>query len=104
MPVAQSEAWLARTETAVTVDAALVVFHTAVLSYLAPESRDDFIEKVTALQCAWISNEAPDVLGFTPDELPPPPGGGSARFLLCLDGRPRAWTGPHGQSLDWINS
>jgi hypothetical protein len=31
---------------------------------------------------------------------PPPPARGL--FLLMRDGVPLAWTGPHGQSIDWF--
>jgi hypothetical protein len=32
----------------------------------------------------------------------PDDGGPEARFVLALDEVPLAFTGPHGQSLDWI--
>jgi hypothetical protein len=40
--------------------ATLVVFHSAVLSYVSPSRRRDFAEAVTALDAIWLSNEAPE--------------------------------------------
>ena len=83
-------------------DATLVVFHTAVLSYVTPEvdrrhladlllSRSDVI---------WLCNESPFILPqrLTGAGQPPRPG----LFLMSRNGAPKAWTGPHGQSIDWI--
>ncbi len=82
-------------------DATLVIFHTAVLSYLAAqEGRDVFADLVRKIGDVWISNEA---LGVFPEidrqvSSAPKPG----RFLLSVDGVPKAWTGPHGQSISWF--
>jgi hypothetical protein len=83
--------------------ATLVVFHTAVLAYVASRiARDRFAEAVGRTKTIWISNEAPSVFPSFAESAPPAPGAGS--FLLAVDGRPLAWTGPHGQSIDWFGS
>ncbi|HJQ58215.1 MAG TPA: DUF2332 domain-containing protein [Vineibacter sp.] len=80
--------------------ATLVVFHTAVLGYVAAQAdRDRFADTVRASRAVWISNEAPNVFPAIAGAAPPPPRG---RFLLAIDGQPVAWTGPHGQSIDWF--
>ncbi|WP_219506361.1 DUF2332 domain-containing protein [Nonomuraea ceibae] len=78
-----------------------VVFHSAVLAYLPPEARAAFAGTVRALPGHWISNEAPGVLPLPGTPEPP---AGRAVFVLALDGRPLAFAGPHGQSLDWFAS
>ena len=56
---------------------------------------------VRALDARWISLEGvrglPTVRAALPDD-----GGSDGRFVLALDEVPLAFTGPHGQSLDWI--
>jgi hypothetical protein len=84
-----------------TRDATVVVFHSAVLGYLpSRQAIDQFVAHVRELPVRWSSNEAPIA---TPDlageELIARAGG---RFLLMLDGRPVALTGPHGQSFELV--
>lgn len=81
--------------------ATVVVFHSAVLGYLP--SRDAiaaFTQHVQRLPVRWLSNESPlanpDLAG---DETVARAG---SRFLLMLDGRPIAFTGPHGQSFELV--
>jgi hypothetical protein len=79
-----------------------VVFHTAVLAYVRSQrDRDAFARIVMASGATWISNEAPDVFpeiaARTPDSRR------ANRFLLAIDGKPVAWTGPHGQSIEWFD-
>ena len=82
-------------------DATLVVITSAVLVYLPFAARMRFVETVRALDARWISLEGlrglPTVRAALPDD-----GGSDGRFLLALDEVPLAFTGPHGQSLDWI--
>jgi hypothetical protein len=79
-------------------DATLVVFHTAVLAYVAdPAERRAFADTVRALGAVWVANEGPGVLADPGDE--PWPRG---RFLLTCDGRAVAWTDPHGTAIDWL--
>jgi hypothetical protein len=82
--------------------ATLVVFHTAVLGYVAPvEARMAFADALRRSRAIWISNESasvfPDIAARAPAPAP------RGRFLLAVDGEPKAWTGPHGQSLDWFH-
>ena len=81
--------------------ATLVVFHTAVLSYVREQAqRDRFVRIVMDSEAVWISNESPRVFAMMAEGAPPPHAAG--RFLLAVNGEPVAWTGPHGQSLDWF--
>jgi hypothetical protein len=77
--------------------ATLVIFHTAVLAYLEREARSRFVELVAGLPGHWISNEGQKVVDLARPFAPPTPDDG--RFLLTLDGVPRALTGPHGRSV-----
>jgi hypothetical protein len=80
-----------------------VVFHTAVLAYVRSQSdRDAFARTVGKAGATWVSNEAPGVfpgIAAKVAALQRPD-----RFLLAVDGEPVAWTGPHGQSIDWLGS
>lgn len=81
----------------------LVVYHTAVLGYVGSRSdRDGFAKAVRQTGAVWISNEAPSVFPELTRAAPSPPGPG--HFLLAIDGRPVAWTAPHGQSINWFAS
>jgi len=78
-----------------------VVFHTAVLIYLPGTRRQEFVEQVRSLPVRWIAQEAPGALPDVAAALAP---GEEAegRFLLSMDGAPRAWTAPHGGRIDWL--
>lgn len=82
-------------------DATLVVFHSAVLAYVADQAaRDRFAETVRALSAVWISNELPMVFpavctGIDRDQA-------RGRFLLAVNGDPVAWTDAHGASIEWL--
>ncbi|RGD58861.1 DUF2332 domain-containing protein [Kitasatospora xanthocidica] len=78
-----------------------VVFHSAVLAYLPPEEREEFAATMRELPGHWISNEAVSVLPAVARHLPRP-AAVAGLFALALDERPVAFTGPHGQSLDWF--
>jgi hypothetical protein len=83
--------------------ATLVVFHTAVLAYVAkPSDRQDFAERVGSLCSCWISNEAPGVFPTIAAQAGPPPLPG--RFLLSVNGMPTAWTDAHGTAMEWIGA
>ncbi|WP_042418428.1 DUF2332 domain-containing protein [Streptacidiphilus anmyonensis] len=79
-----------------------VVFHTAVLCYLPPEARHAFTKTVRELPCRWISNEAPEVLPEVDARLPYAAPTERGVNILALDGEPVAFTGPHGERLDWF--
>lgn len=81
----------------------LVVYHSAVLGYVPSQSdRAAFASTVRQAGAVWISNEAQPVFPDIAQAAPRPPGPG--HFLLAVDGKPVAWTGPHGQSIDWFAS
>ena len=81
--------------------ATLVVFHTAVLGYVAlPAERQAFAALARELADCWIANEGPAVFPDIARRAGPARPG----FMLSVDGEPRAWTDPHGASLDWIAS
>jgi hypothetical protein len=82
-------------------DATLVVFHSAVLAYVAdPAHRAAFGQMVRDLGALWISNEAPGAFPRIRERVDRrgPPGA----FLLSVDGVPKAWTDPHGAWIEWI--
>ncbi len=61
------------------------------------EDRTRLVKMVTDLSGHWISNEGQSVIDlpqpFTPSSR------GDGRFLLAVDGVPRALTDPHGRSI-----
>jgi hypothetical protein len=80
-------------------DATVVVITSAAIVYLMPEPRAKFIELIASLGVRWISNEGAGIvptvgaaIGTQHPEL----------LALGLDGRPLAWAGGHGQTLDWL--
>ncbi|MCE7080548.1 DUF2332 domain-containing protein [Streptomyces sp. ST2-7A] len=83
-----------------------VVFHSAVLMYLDRAGRDAFARTVLDSPAHWLCNESPGVYPDHAEGVPPVPEGiaGETRspFLLALDGRPIAWTAPHGQFAHWL--
>jgi hypothetical protein len=82
-------------------DATLVVFHSAVLAYVADASaREAFARTVGEIGAVWISNEAPGVFPPIRERLARP--GPRGAFLLSCDGVPLAWTDPHGGWIEWI--
>lgn len=91
-------------------DAALVVFHSAVMAYLDAPDRDRFRSTMARLArdrgCHWLSNEGHSVI-MQPDGSSVVPEMDDARlrgrFLLVHNGNPVAIAGPHGQSLEWLD-
>ena len=81
-------------------DATLVVFHSAVLAYVAGAARDRFAAEVTASRATWIANEGEHVLARRGSRGVD--GAGRPRFLVSQDGEPVAWADPHGAWLGWI--
>ncbi|MBQ1073672.1 DUF2332 domain-containing protein [Micromonospora sp. C31] len=79
--------------------ATLVVFHTSVLYQVPAPRRAAFADVVRRLPGHWLSNESPDVVPH--DALPEPPDE-ALHNVLALDGRPLAWTRPHGQAMSWF--
>jgi hypothetical protein len=82
-------------------NATLVVFHTAVLAYVREaDDRATFARSVGELGAVWIANEGPENIPGVAEETvhERPPGDD---FLLCVNGRPTAWTDGHGTWIDW---
>jgi hypothetical protein len=80
--------------------ATLVVFHTAVLAYVADAAlREEFANVVRRSGAVWVSNESPGVFR----SIALPRGGPRGAFLLAVDGVPQAWTDPHGGWIEWID-
>ncbi|MFN6056865.1 MAG: DUF2332 domain-containing protein [Paracoccaceae bacterium] len=81
-------------------DATLVVFHTAVLSYVGdPGERDAFADRmINDPKVIWLSNESPRTFPRIAEIARPVY---EDMFLMAVDGQPLAWTGPHGQEVRW---
>jgi hypothetical protein len=79
--------------------ATLVVFHASVMFYVPAPRRQAFVTVVRDLPGHWIANEGPDVLPH--GALPKPPAD-ALHNVLALDGKPLAWTRPHGQAMIWF--
>lgn len=81
--------------------ATLVIFHTAVVAYVAAaHERQAFAAAVGGLCQCWIANEAPRV--FPAIAAGVPPSAAPERFLLTVNGVPTAWSDPHGGALEWL--
>jgi hypothetical protein len=79
-------------------DATLVVFHTAVLAYVAKDLRESFAATVRDLGAVWLSNEAAGVLSWV--DVPDPP---RDAFTLVRDGtQPLGFTEGHGRWVRWL--
>jgi len=105
-------------------DATLVVYHTSVLTYVAPGERWRFFTAVADLDAAWLSNEVPGLVPGVPSTAREQSGDGrgargrvqqsgdgrgargweqQSAALLVRDGRtPLAYTDPHGTWLRWL--
>jgi hypothetical protein len=79
-------------------DATLVVYHTSVLTYVAPGERWRFFTAVGDLGAVWLSNEVPGTvpgIASTARE--------ESAAVLIRDGRTAlAHTDPHGTWLRWL--
>ncbi|HEY2309212.1 MAG TPA: DUF2332 domain-containing protein [Streptosporangiaceae bacterium] len=76
----------------------LVVYHTSVLTYVAPGERWRFFTAVADLGAVWLSNEGPGTVpGIASTALE------VSASVLIRDGRtPLAHTDPHGTWLRWL--
>ena len=79
-------------------DATLVVFHTAVITYVPVAHRRAAAELLRRVASHWISNEARDVFPDISQGLDVPPDS----FVLALDGRPVGYAAQHGKALHWL--
>ena len=79
-----------------------MVFHTAVLGYVADRAQRRRFrrERAHGLCPCWIANESPRVFPEHPEGAGEPPSGG--HFLMAVNDAPVAWTDPHGASIEWI--
>jgi Uncharacterized protein conserved in bacteria (DUF2332) len=85
-------------------EATLVVFHSAVMTYLDPAGRSAFVAAVRQLPGHWLSLEGPSVAPLGGGELPPSPDPTRTLFVLELDGEPFAFAGGQGESLHWFST
>ena len=92
---------LARLAAEMPRDTTRVIFHTAVMPYVAsPDERAEFARAAASLCDVWISNEAPQL--FPEIAARAATSGPPGYFLLAVNGAPVAWSDPHGASLEWI--
>ena len=80
-------------------EATLVIFHSAVLNYVADAAeRQAFVRQVKATGARWISNEGVGFLDLGIARAWP----AGAYFILALDEKPVARTESHGASIEWF--
>jgi len=79
-------------------EAALIVYHSAVLAYLTPAGQRRFAATVGALPAVWLSNEGPAVLPRRPRARLP------GRAVRARPRRSHAHspTDSHGTWLQWL--
>ena len=80
----------------------VVVFHSAVLSYISAADRGKFITNVQQLPCRWISNESPRYVEWPTIDSERQRNPETAEFVAALDGIPKAFSSPHGDWLQWL--
>ncbi len=82
--------------------ATTIVFHSAVLAYVARETRRDFAALLGDHEVVWISNEAPGVVEGLRSELVTPPGAAAqAHFVVGRSGHAVCIADPHGSWIRW---
>jgi hypothetical protein len=80
-------------------EATLVIFHSAVLAYVASADRERFAQTARGLAAVWLSNEAPGVVPGLPRTR-----FREGTFVLGHGGRtPLAFTDGHGTWLHWLD-
>ena len=81
--------------------ATLVIFHSAVLAYVAAASeRAEFARSVRSRCHFWLANEAPQVFPEIASRIGETMSPG--RSFVSVNGPPVAWADPHGASVTWI--
>ena len=65
------------------------------------DNADAFADAMAGAGVAWLCNESPRVFPQFSAKTPPADDGS---FLLTLNGRPLAWTAPHGETVRWIGT
>src|SRR5699024_1220018 len=82
-----------------------VVFHTAVLGYLEPPERAEFVRRVTELGrdtgAVWISVEGITLLPDVAEQVPAGIRRHKGIFVVSVGGRPLATAHGHG---DWVRA
>jgi hypothetical protein len=78
-------------------DATLVVYHTSVLWYVAPDRREQFARTVRRLGAAWLSSEPPGVVPGTSG-----PARDGLQCVVASDGHPIALADSHATWLQWL--
>jgi hypothetical protein len=84
--------------------ATLVIVTSAAIVYLTPENRARFIETVESLDARWISNEGRGIVPAAAAALGETESPHPGQFVLALDSKPLAFSGGHGQRLDWLGA
>lgn len=80
-------------------DATLVIYHSAVLNYVADaKEREAFGEEVRAAGARWVSNEGAGACDLGIERAWP----AGSYFILALDKKPVARTESHGASIEWF--
>ena len=79
-------------------DATLVVYHSSVLWYIAPDQREQFASTVRGLGAAWLSSEPPGVVPGTSM----PAQDDDQLCVVARDGRSVALADSHGTWLQWL--
>jgi hypothetical protein len=83
-------------------DATLVIVSSAAIVYLMPEPRARFIDYVRSLDATWISNEGAGIVPVAAAGLHGRQSPVVGQMLLSVNEVPKAFTGPHGDRLDWL--
>ncbi|WP_306232182.1 DUF2332 domain-containing protein [Agrococcus beijingensis] len=76
----------------------VVVWHSAVLAYVAAFERAAFADLMGELPVTWVANE-----GATLEIGPPAPWAQPGDFVLRRDAEPVAVTDPHGAAITWLD-
>ena len=77
--------------------ATLVIYHSSVLYYVAPDRREQFAGTVRGLGAVWLSSEAPGILPGTAAPAPD-----EQMCVIARDGRAIAFADSHGTWLHWL--
>jgi hypothetical protein len=80
----------------------LVIVSSAAIVYLMPEPRARFIDYVRSLDATWISNEGAGIVPASAAKLDGRRAPVTGQLLLSVNEQPLAFTGPHGDRLDWL--
>lgn len=83
-------------------DVALVIVSSAAIVYQMPEPRARFIDYVRSLNATWISNEGAGIVPVAAARLAGRVEHVPGQLLLAKNEQPKAFTGPHGDRLDWL--